>query len=195
MAFIRIWLAGYLHPGRAFEALRDRPAPLYGLYGILLRGLIMDLVWYLPRALMGMRPAIAPTLPFPPSESYYWHALWLFPVFEVAKWLLMGAVMYLVLRLVKLPADYDAILNVEGMATIIIDPVIRVWDWIVFVLGQSENTVLVGAAHALVFWPWGVVLAVIGWRKLLGLPARVTVPLQMLALALFIPLAAIFLRP
>jgi hypothetical protein len=32
-------------------------------------------------------------------------------------------------------------------------------------------------------------------RKLLGLPARVVVPLQLLVLALFIPLAATFLRP
>ena len=64
-----------------------------------------------------------------------------------------------------------------------------------YAAGWSENTVLMGAAHALVFWPWGIMLAVIGMRKLLGLPARVVVPLQLLVLALFIPLAATFLRP
>jgi hypothetical protein len=62
-------------------------------------------------------------------------------------------------------------------------------------MGWSDNTVLMGAAHALVFWPWGLALAIIGMRKLLGLPARVVVPLQLLVLALFIPLAAVFLRP
>ena len=69
MSFLRLWLTGYLHPGRAFEALRDKPAPHYGLYGVLMRGLIMGLVWYLPRALMGLQPAMAPILPFPPVET------------------------------------------------------------------------------------------------------------------------------
>ncbi len=195
MSFFRLWLTGYLHPGRAFEALRDKPAPHWGLYGVLLRGLIMGVVWYLPRALMGLRPALAPVLPFPPVESYYWHALWYFPVFELAKWLLLAAIMHLALRLLRLPSDYDVLLNLSGITALIIDPAIRVWDWIVYAAGWSENTVLMGAAHALVFWPWGLALAVIGMRKLLGLPARVVVPLQLLVLALFIPLAATFLRP
>ena len=195
MSFFRLWLTCYLNPGRAFEALRDKPAPLWGLYGMLLRGLIVGMVWYLPRALMGLRPAMAPALPFPPVESYYWHLLWYFPVFEVAKWLLLGAVMHLVLRLARLPNDYDAILNVSGIATVVIDPAIRIWDWIVFAAGWSENTVLMGAAHALIFWPWGIVLFVIGLRKLLGLTARVVVPLYLLTSVLFMPLATTFLRP
>ena len=35
--------------------------------------------------------------------------------------------------------------------------------------GWSENTVLMGAIHALIFWPWGIMLAATGLRKLLGL--------------------------
>jgi hypothetical protein len=95
MNFFRLWLTGYLHPGRAFEALAAKPAPHYGLYGVLMRGLIMGLVWYLPRAVMGLRPSMAPALPFPPVETYYWHTLWYFPVFELVKWLLMAAIMHL----------------------------------------------------------------------------------------------------
>ena len=81
---------------------------------------------------------------------------WYFPAFEIAKWLLLGAGMHLALRLTKLPIDYDAILNVSGIAALIIDPVIRFWDWIVYAAGWWENPVLMDAAHALIFWPWGL---------------------------------------
>ena len=97
---------------------------------------------------------MAPVLPFPPVESYYWHALWYFPVFELGKWLLMAAIMHLALRLLRMPSDYDVLLNLSGISVLIIDPAIRIWDWIVYAAGWSDNTVLMGVAHALIFWPW-----------------------------------------
>ena len=194
MSFIRLWVTGYLHPGRAFEALREKPAPLWGLVAVLLRGAILALLWFLPRARMGLQPSMPSGLAAIPTETYYWSSLWLFPVFELAKWLLLGAVAHLILRLAGKPNDYDAILNVTGVAAIIIEPVLLAWDWIAFAAGWGESAVFMGLSHAVIAWPWGLALAAIGFKKVLGLPARITVPLMLLIDLLFLPLAATFLR-
>jgi hypothetical protein len=37
MNFLNLWFTGLLHPPRAMEALRTRPAPLWGFTAVLVR--------------------------------------------------------------------------------------------------------------------------------------------------------------
>jgi hypothetical protein len=193
--FLNIWRTGYLHPRRAFLMLRWAPAPHYGLYGILLRAASVALLWMLPRALMGLQPLSAPGYPFITRSNYYWHALWLYPVFEIGCWLLFSGLIHLMLRLVGKQSSYDAILNISGMSTIIVEPALRLWDWLAFALGWNGNLVFLGVSHILLAWSWGTYLAAVAYQEILGVPPRWSVPLSLLVNLLFIPLAAVFLRP
>jgi hypothetical protein len=103
-------------------------------------------------------------------------------------------VAHLILRLAGRSNDYDVILNVTGMSAIIIEPVLLAWDWLAYAAGWSQNAVFMGLSHAVIAWPWGLALAAIGLKRLLGLPARISVPLMLLIDLLFMPLAMTFVR-
>jgi hypothetical protein len=194
-SFFHIWLNGYFHPKQAFKALSKKPAPFYGLYAILLRGAIISLLWMLPRAIMNLEPMSLPALPFLTSANYYWHAIWLYPVFEFSRWLLFCAFIHLCLRLFKQSSSFDSILNITGMISLMIEPIVRLWDWIVLLLGWNDDLMFLGISHALLAWPWSLVLIAIAYKQILRISPRWSVTVGFLASMLFIPLAMVFLRP
>ena len=195
MSFFTIWLNGYFRPRRAFGLLRNAPAPLYGIYSIALRSACIALLWMLPRALMRLEPASVPGFPFLSPENYYRHAVWIYPVFEFSRWLLFSAFIHVILRLFRKPTNFDSILNIAGMGSLIVEPAVRLWDWLVFALGWNGNLMFLGLSHAVIAWPWSLVLVAVAYKEILGLRPRWSVPLALVSTLLFIPLAAVFLRP
>jgi hypothetical protein len=192
MSFIRVWLTGYYNPVEMIEALRSKPAPHWGFYGQLLRAALDSLLLYLPVALMGRIPPTPSNLSFLPTERYYWHLIWIAPLVLGAVWLLSSAFTHLVLRLAGRPSEFDQILNIVGMATLVVGAFILVWDWAWFALG-GVNQYFLGISH-LVIDLWGVVIVTIGLKRILDVPIWLGAVLGLLGIATSLPLAIMFMR-
>jgi hypothetical protein len=192
MSFFQVWLTGYYSPSRVIEELRTRPAPHWGVYAQLIRVLLDSLCLYLPLALMGRQPSMPSWLTFLPTESYYLASVFFVPVFIVGQWVLLSGVLHLILRLWGQPSDIDQILNITGMAGLIVGAVLVAWDWVWIAIGWQSD-VLLGVSH-LVLVVWAMVITVTGFRRILGLPAWLAILLNVVWVVLGEPLGAIFMR-
>ena len=56
MDYLNVWLMGYGPPKKFIIALRAKPAPHWGLYAQVWRGLMDSLLIYLPVTLLGRHP-------------------------------------------------------------------------------------------------------------------------------------------
>jgi hypothetical protein len=110
------------------EELRSKPAPYWGFAGQFMRAALDSLLLYLPLALMGLVTPTPSNISILPTTAY-WHLVWLSPLVLGAEWLLAGAFTHLVLRLSGRRSEFDQILNISGMATIVVGAFILLWDW------------------------------------------------------------------
>ena len=192
MSFIRVWFTGYYSPARMIEQLQSKPAPHWGFYGQFLRAALDSLLVYLPVALMGRVPPTPSNLSFLPTEQYYWHLIWLSPLVLGAEWLLVSAFTHVVLRLAGRRSDIDQILNISGMATIVVGAFLLVWDWAAFALGGA-NQYFLGISH-LVIALWGVAIGVVGLKRILGVPIWLGATLNFLSIPIALPFGIMFMR-
>ena len=192
MSFVRVWFTGYYSPAKMIEQLRSKPAPHWGFYGQFLRAALDSLVLYLPVALMGRIPPTPSNLAFLSTEQYYWHLVWLSPIILGAEWLLASAFTHVVLRLAGRRSDFDQILNIGGMATIVVGAFLLVWDWAWFALGGADQYVL-GISH-LAISLWAVVIGAIGLKRILGVPIWLGVILSFLSIPIALPFGIMFMR-
>ena len=190
--FVKVWLTGYVNPARFAERLAHRPAPHWGFYAQAVRALMDSFLLYLPLFLMGRTPPTPSYVSFIPTDTYYGTLVWLAPVVLLAQWLLGGSVMHVALRLGGRPSDLDRILNITGMATLVVGAFLVVWDWVWILLG-GMNQYWLGYSHLLID-VWGVVIIVVGLKKLLDVPPWLGVVLYILALVFVFPLAVLFMR-
>jgi len=159
---------------------------------VFIRALLDAFLLYLPLSLMGRQPAAASYLTFIPSESYYAVSVGMMPLFLLGQWLLLGAVVHLVLRLLGRPGGFDQILNITGMTGLIVGTFLVAWDWLWIALGWG-NDIALGLSH-LVIDIWAIAIMVAAYRSLLGIPVRLGIVLNVLYLAIYVPLAMIFVR-
>lgn len=192
MNFFQVWLAGYYNPSRVIEGLQDAPAPHWGVYAQVGRGLLNSLLLYLPLAIKGDQPSPPSYLTILPTESYYATLAWLAPVFLVAQWLLLSAVLQVILRLAGRRSDIDQILNITGMVALIVGSFLIAWDWI-WILAGWHNEVLLGASHMAIVM-WGLAITVLGMMRIMKLSVWVAILLNVVWLALGWPLAMVIMR-
>jgi hypothetical protein len=192
MTFARVWFTGYINPGRFVEALRSKPAPHWGFYALVVRSLMDSLLLFLPVALLGRQPPTPSYLTFIPTGSYYAALVWLTPLVFVAQWLLGAGVIHVVLRLGKQPSDLDQILNLTGMASLVVGAFLVVWDWFWFLVGGA-NQYFLGISH-LIIDIWWFVLVVTGLKRLLDLPVWLGIIMSILAFLASLPFAVIIMR-
>jgi hypothetical protein len=114
------------------------------------------------------------------------------PAFLVAQWLLLGAVVHVVLRLSGRRSDFDQILNITGLAALVVGAFLVVWDWGYILLGGSD-IVFLGVSH-LVFDLWAILITVRGFERILGVPAWLGLVLNLVWMVLGVPLSIIFVR-
>jgi Yip1-like protein len=193
MGLLQLWLAALFHPSRAFEELKRKPAPRWGLYATLLRILFILLAWYLPLYLLGMKPSPPSYLTFVPTENYYAASMIIFPLYNLAIWLLFSALVHIILRLGGWKSDIDQILNIGGVAGLIFQPVISLLDWTGVVLGWHSLPVVLGITHLVIDF-WVIVWIAKGYNKILGLPTWLGAGLTLLVTIVNVPLAMLFLR-
>jgi hypothetical protein len=192
MNFAQVWFTGYVNPGRFVDALKSKPAPHWGFYAQVLRSLMDSLLLYLPVALLRRQPPTPSYLTFIPTDQYYMALVGLTPLVFMTEWLLGAVVVHVVLRLGKLPSDIDQILNLTGMASLVVAAFLIVWDWLWLVVGGT-NQYLLGISH-LIIDVWWFVIMVVGLKRILGVSVWLGIVLSILALVAALPFAIIFMR-
>ena len=192
MNFAQVWFTGYVNPGRFVDAVKSKPAPHWGFYAQVLRSLMDSLLLYLPVALLGRQPPTPSYLTFIPTDQYYIALIWLTPLVFMAQWLLGAVVVHVVLRLSNRPRDIDQILNLTGMAGLVIAAFLIVWDWLWFVVGGT-NRYFLGTSHLIVDIWWFVIM-VIGLKRTLGVSVWLGIALSILAFVAAMPFAITFMR-
>jgi len=192
MNLAQVWFTGYISPGRFVDALKSKPAPHWGFYAQVLRSLIDSLLLYLPVALLGRQPPAPSYLTFIPTDQYYIALIWLTALVFMAQWLLGAVAIHVVLRLSKLPSDIDRILNLTGMAGVVIAAFLVVWDWFWFIVGGVDQYFL-GISH-LIIDVWWFVIVITGLKHICGVSARFGILMSILAFAAAVPFAIIFMR-
>ena len=191
--FLLAWFTGLHNPVRMIEMLKGKPAPLWGLKGTLLRALLDSLLVYLPLAIMGREPTFPSWLSFVSTDSYYSVSVFLFPVYLVGLWLLLSSLIHLIIRISGFRSNIDQIMNISGMAALIVGSVLVFWDWIWIAAGW-KNEILLGISHIL-FSVWALVIASIGFKRILGLSTRFSIFLNVIWILAGMPLSMIFVRP
>ncbi|MFH1084750.1 MAG: hypothetical protein V1772_03160 [Chloroflexota bacterium] len=192
MSFLRLWVLGYRSPARYAEALRSAPAPRWGLYAVIARGLMGGLLLYLPLQLMGRVPPLRSYLAFLPTERYYGALVWLGPLVFLAHWLMAGGLTHVVLRLSGRASDMDVILNLSGMTALVVATILLAWDWLILALGWGNQYAL-GISH-LIIDGWAIALSVVGLKRLLGVPTWLGIALNLVVIALWMPFGIMFMR-
>lgn len=192
MSFFRVWSLGYYNPAKMIEELRSKPAPQWGFYGQFLRAALDSLLLYLPVALMGRQPPTPSFIPIIPTEQYYGHLIWLSPLVLGAEWLLSSAFIHVVVRLTGRRSDFDQVLNIGGMAAIIVGAFILVWDWAWFALG-GMNQYFLGISH-LAISLWAVAIEALGLKRILGVPIWLGALLGFLTIPIALPFGIMFMR-
>lgn len=192
MNFAQTWFAGYVSPTRFVEALKSQHAPHWGFYAQILRSLIDSLLLYLPLAILGRQPPTPSYLTFIPTEEYYAALIWLTPLVFMTEWLLAAAVIHVFLRLCQLPSNMDQILNITGMAGLVVAAALIVWDWFWLIVG-GMNQYSLGISHLLID-VWWFIIVVTAFRRLFGISVRHGITLSFLAFATAMPFAILFMR-
>lgn len=147
---------------------------------------------YLPLSLLVRQPSTPSYLAFIPTEKYYLASILIAPIFIVCLWLLTAVIQYLVVRLSGRPCDIDLILNITGMAALVVGAFLILWDWVWIVMGW-DNIYLLGISHLLLD-TWGILITTLGFKRLLSIPTWFAITISLLGILIGVPLAVIFMR-
>lgn len=192
MSFVRLWLAGMIHPAQSLDALKDKPAPQWGLWAVLVRFVMTALIETLPLYLLGRRPFAPSYLTFLATQSYYAAEVFFLPVFGVALWLLMSALAHVLLRLAGHRGDMDRILNIVGLGMLVPMPIL--WAWDVAMIALNIAAVPMWAISHTLAQVWETSIEAMGFARLLQVRILPAILVAVAINALYIALANIFGR-
>ena len=192
MGYLKLWFTAYINPRRFSDELTIAPAPAWGFFAALQRGLMDSFLIYLPVYLLGRIPPAPSNLAFIPTEKYYRALIVLAPVVLLAEWLFSSSLMHLILRLSKRQSDFDKILNISGFAALAIGTVLIIWDalWLV-VCGMTQYSL--GISH-LVIDIWAIAITSIALKRILKVPVWLGILLNIIGMAVTMPFAIMFMR-
>jgi hypothetical protein len=193
MNTVQLWWNGTVHPKRAYDELRHKPAPLWALRIVVAFNIAISLTTILWRYLLGMQPLLPSWLTFLPTESYFLAEIFFLPVLRVAVWLLAAAIVHVGLRLSGHAGDMDLLLNMGGVGHLVIMPYTFLVDWLSIAL-STFNFEVVFVVHGMVDLVWTIALQIVGLRHLFGLSTRLALMLTLISTALVLPLLGIFAR-
>ncbi len=192
MHFFQLWRIGYQHPAKFAEELQKQPAPQWGFYALIIRSLLVSLLLYLPLSCLDRVPPIPSYLTFLSTENYYTTLIFLTPIVFILEWLLGGSVIHLLLRFHNLPSNIDHILNLTGMAGLVVAAVLLLWDWVWLGLDVG-NQYWLGISHLLID-SWYLVLLIVGLKKGLDVPFLTGFFLSLASFLVTFPLAVLIMR-
>ena len=89
-------------------------------------------------------------------------------------------------------SDFDQIVNIGGMAALVVGSFLLPWDWAWFTIGGVDQNFL-GISH-LVVSLWAVLITVIGLKRTLGVPVWLATLLSILSMPVTLPFGIMFMR-
>jgi hypothetical protein len=193
MNYFQLYVTAVLHPARAFDEIRSRPAPLWAFKVLLVFNLLISATSTLARYLLGQDVLLPSSLTFLPDENYLLAQIFFLPVLRMAQWLLSGAIVHLGIRLAGKPSDMDQILNIAGVIYLVVMPYTFLIDWTLIALNAFNSQVVVGL-HGVVDLVWSLALLVIGLRRLLGIETKLALIVSLISSAVGAPLLGLFAR-
>lgn len=192
MTFLRIWLLGLTKPSHLFDELRHKPAPMWGLWAVLIRFVVTSLTTTLALYLLGRLPFAPSRLTFLPMENYYRAEIFFLPLWGLGIWLLMASIAHVFIRLAGKGSNFDQILNVIGMGMLVPMPAVWLFDWTA--IGFSFYTMMPMAISHSVFQLWEVGIEATGFNRLLGLRLPFAVMVAIAINVVYVLLAMTFIR-
>jgi hypothetical protein len=192
MTFLRVWLLGLTKPSHMFDQLKQKPAPFWGFWAVLIRFIVTSLTTTLALYLIGHLPFAPSRLTFLPIENYYRAEIFFLPIWGLGIWLLMASMAHVVIRLAGKRSDFDQILNVVGMGMLVPMPVLWLFDWTA--VGLGFFTMMPMAISHSIFQLWEVSIEAIGFNRLLGLRLFMAVMLALAINVVYVLLAMTFIR-
>jgi len=192
MNYFKLWLTAYINPKKFADELATKPAPDWGFIAALQRGLMDSLFIYLPVYLLGKIPPTPSNLSFISTENYYGALIFLAPIVLIAEWLISSSLMHLILKLSSKRSDIDQILNISGFTALAIGTVIILWDALWLTIG-GMNQYTLGISHLLIDI-WAIAISIIALKRILDVPVLLGIVLNIIAIAVSLPLAIMFMR-
>jgi hypothetical protein len=192
MNYLKLWLLTYTNPRAFADELNQAPAPKWGFFAALQRGLMDSLFTYLPVYLLGRIPPTPSNLSFFPTESYYKTLMFLGPIVLIAEWLMSSSLIHLVLRLSGKKSDIDKLLNISGFVALATGMVMIIWDGAWLMLGGMTQYTL-GISH-LVIDIWAIVITTVALKRILDVPVWLGILLNIAGIAASMPFAIMFMR-
>jgi hypothetical protein len=189
---IRLCLKGMTDPRAAFGALRVEPSPIPGLLAVLIRFVLTSLTTVLALRQLNAQPFYPPSIAIADPARYYDAQVYFLPVFGIAIWQLMSAMIATLLALGGTKVDFSKVLNLVGVGMLIPMPVVWIWDWAMIAMGSY--TMLVMAVSHTLFQLWETWLQAIGLRVVAGTTLPVACALALAANVVFILIAMIVVR-
>jgi len=193
MNYFQLYVTAVLHPARAFDEIRSRPAPLWAFKVLLFFNLLISATSTLARYLLGQGVLMPSALTFLPDEHYLLAQIFFLPVVRMADWLLSAAIIHLGIRLAGKPSNMDQILNIAGVIYLVVMPYTFLVDWTLIALNAFNSQVVVGL-HGVVDLVWSLALQVIGLRRLLGIETKLALIVSLISSAVGMPLLALLAR-
>lgn len=190
MSLLRLWWTGVSRPAKAFTELKLKAAPAWGFRVVLIFNLLICLTTVLPLHLLRQPLFLDSWLTFLSNENYRLAELFFLPPLRVVVWTIGAAAIHLGLRLSKQASNFDLLLNVGGLGYLIVMPFVLLSDWLLIAFDAywlAEYTHPVAAL-------WGMILTVIGLKKLLEVKTAPAIGLALISLVVSIPPLAIFAR-
>ena len=192
MTYLKLWFTAYINPRKFADELANSPAPSWGFFAALQRGLMDSLLIYLPMCLLRRVPPTPSYLSLIPNEKYYGALIVLGPIILLTEWLLTSSLMHLILRLGKRSSDIDKVLNISGFAALAIGTVLVLWDAIWLLVG-GINQYGLGISH-LIIDVWAVAITTIALKRILKVPIWLGILLNIIGMIVSMPFAIMFMR-
>lgn len=194
MTFPQIWLNSYFHPRRAMDALAGQTTPRYGALYTLIRGLMLSLFFSLPFYLLNFQPISPAYLRIFDTPNYFLIEAFVWPIFMLLSWVYLSGFVYVALRLLGYPANFDQVLNLQGLLSLTIGVVLLIFDWLMVVVKTHSDAQFMGIAHMVIADPWAIVLTAIFYKKYFGAPVWLSILLGIAVRMLYIPVAILVVR-
>ena len=194
MSISKIWLNSYLHPRQVLDEIAKLTSPRYGALYALSRSVMLSVLFYLPLYLLKIQPITPAYLEIFDTPDYFLYAVFIWPLFGLLSWVYLSGFVYVVLRLLNYTANFDQILNLEGLLSLTIGVVLLLFDWLMILIGFHTSAIFMGVAHIIIADPWAITLTAIFYKKHFGVPVWLSILLGISVRVLYIPLAMVFLR-
>ena len=192
MNYLKLWLTAYINPRRFADELKTKPAPQWGFFAALQRGLMDSLLTYLPVFFLGRIPPTPSNLSFIPTENYYGALIFLAPVVLLTIWLTTSSLTHVILKLTLKRSDFDQILNISGFTALVVGSIIILWDGLWLIIG-GMNQYTLGISH-LIIDIWAIIITTVALKRIINVPAWLGIILSIIGIAVSLPFAIMFMR-